>query len=98
MGADTAVMRLLMGRVLHQGYQLFRSSVNFGVDRRHVELRLRGELRAGGLQATRAFLLRLGAAADEAAYQLLPRRRLQEHEQGVGHPGPDLPGALEVDL
>src|SRR5512139_2654360 len=84
--------------VLDQGYQLFARSVNFVVHHRHVELRLCRELLLRGLEPALPLLWRLGAAADQAAHQLLPRGRGQEHEQGLGHRLPHLTGALEVDL
>lgn len=85
-------------RTNHQGYQLLDGSVNFAVDDGHVELRLGGELLAGGRQPALAFLLVLGAAADQPADQLVPRRGLEEHEDSVGRGLPDLARALEVDL
>src|SRR6478672_8654261 len=82
----------------HQGYQLLGCSVNFVVHDGHVELALGGQLGPRGLEPALALGLALGATADEAAYELVPRRRLEEDEQRVGHRLAHLAGALEVDL
>ena len=53
---------------------------------------------AGGGQAPLALLGPLGAAPDQAVDELVPRRRGEEDELGLGHRDPHLPGALEVEL
>jgi hypothetical protein len=68
------------------------------VDQGHVELVLGGELLARVLEPATHQVGVLGAAPGEPADQLVPGRRGEEDQGGVGHRGPDLAGALEVDL
>ena len=82
----------------HQRYQPGRRLLEVVVDHRDVELPLGGELDARGLEPPLALLPVLGAPADEPAHELVPRRRREEHEQRLRHRGPDLAGALQVDL
>src|SRR6478752_7456237 len=97
-GVGASLVRCGWSRSNHQGYQLVGSGVNFVVDDGDVELALGGQLGPRGLEAALPLGLGLGAAADETAYELLPRRRLEEDEQRLGHRLAHLPGALQVDL
>src|SRR6478735_3137277 len=97
-GVGASLVRCGWSRSNHQGYQLVGSGVNFVVDDGDVELTLGRQLGPRGLEATLPLGLGLGAPADEATYELLPRRRLEEDEQRLRHRLADLARALEVDL
>src|SRR5688572_18417740 len=81
-----------------QVYQGCAGRRDIGVDDGDVELRLRGHLLAGGLEAARHLLGALGAATAQPALQLGPARWGEEHHQGSGHPLAYLARALQVDL
>ena len=68
------------------------------VDDDVVELGFRGHLDPRGREAALTLLGPLGAAADEPALELVPARRREEDEPGVGHGLAYLACALEVDL
>ena len=63
-----------------------------------VKLRGSLELNPGSGQAASLFLGAFRAAADQATFELLPRRRSEENELRVGPVGADLARAGQVDL
>ena len=61
-------------------------------------VKLRGglELNAGSGQAASLFLGAFGAAADQAMFELLPRRRREKNKLSVGPVGADLARRLRA--
>src|SRR5256885_11027824 len=81
-----------------QGYQLAADLPNRRVHEGDVELLLGRQLLACRGETAADHLGRFGAPPGQAAYELVPGRRRQEHQQRLGHRLPYLTGALQVDL
>src|SRR4051812_9897651 len=87
-----------LGARAHEGDERLRRLLDRRVDENVVELVLGGQLDPGGVEPALDDIGVLGAAAAQPAFELVPRRRLEEHQPGVGHQSPHLPGTLHLDL
>src|ERR1700758_358656 len=83
---------------LHQGYQLVANIFDRCVDQGDVELIAGSQLTSRGLEAAADGLRRLGVPADQPAFQLLPRGRGKEDQQGLRDSCAHLPCTRHVDL
>ena len=79
-------------------YQLLGHVLDGRVDQRDIKLIGGRDFFPGGREPARQDLGRLGGAAGQPVDQLIPGRRGEEHQPGLGRGLPDLPRPGHVDL